>query len=74
MLTQKNSHADKQLRSLEKVRKEEINQLLGNGWEMIRIIVDSGVSETVMPRDLCPMIKIRESPGSRDTGHGPQEY
>jgi hypothetical protein len=62
--------AKKQLQSLEKIRKAEINEFANSGWEMIRIVVDSGASETVVPRDLCPMIETRESVGSRDK----QEY
>jgi hypothetical protein len=62
--------AKKQLQSLETIRKSEINEFANSGWEMIRIVVDSGASETVVPRDLCPMIQTRESVGSRDK----QEY
>jgi hypothetical protein len=62
--------AKKQLQSLEKIRKSEINEFANSGWEMIRIVVDSGASETVLPRDLCPMIQNRGSGGSRDK----QEY
>ena len=62
--------AKKQLQSLEKIRKAEINEFANSGWEMIRIVVDSGASEIVVPRDLCPMIETRESVGSRDK----QEY
>ena len=70
LMNSNRERAKEQLQTLEKVRKEEINEFAGSGWELIRIVVDSGASETVMPRDLCPMIKTRESPGSRDK----QEY
>ena len=38
---------------------------MGNNWELIRIIVDSGASDTVMPKTMCSDIPVRESAGSK---------
>ena len=52
--------AQHEIRSFESIRKEQLNEV-SNQWELIRIIVDSGASDTVIPKHLCTSIPTRES-------------
>jgi hypothetical protein len=47
--------AQHEIRSFESIRKEQLNEV-SNQWELIRIIVDSGASDTVIPKHLCTSI------------------
>ena len=49
----------------EEVKKQEVNRLQENqGWEMLRMVVDSGASETVLPKEACQHVPTRASVGS----------
>ena len=53
------------LHPLSERAKEGLNSVAASEWTLIDVIVDSGACETVMPKGLCPNIRLRESQGSR---------
>ena len=44
---------------------ESLNNVGAAEWIMVEVIADSGACETVMPKTLCPNIRLRESAGSK---------
>ena len=48
------SESQGHLEVLEEVKNHEVNGLQANqGWEILRLVVDSGASETVVPKTAC---------------------
>ena len=45
--------------------KEGLNAVDEDEWILVEVIADSGACETVMPKNMCTGIKLRESVGSK---------